>query len=65
MAAKALRPSLRVIGVQAAGSPALAESFREGRLMTAACSTIADGIAVKRPGALAVRDHQSAASTTW
>ena len=32
VAAKALRPGLRVIGVQAAGSPALAESFREGRL---------------------------------
>jgi threonine dehydratase len=53
VAAKALRPSLRVIGVQAAGSPALAESFREGRLMTAPSSTIADGIAVKRPGVLA------------
>ena len=53
VAAKALRPNLRVIGVQATGSPALAESFREGRLMTAPCSTIADGIAVKRPGALA------------
>jgi threonine dehydratase len=53
VAAKALRPSLRVIGVQASGSPALAESFREGRLMTAPCSTIADGIAVKRPGAIA------------
>jgi threonine dehydratase len=53
VAAKALRPGLRVIGVQAAGSPALAESFREGRLMTASSSTIADGIAVKRPGAVA------------
>ncbi len=45
-------PSLRVVGVQAAGSPALAESFRSGRLMAAHCSTIADGIAVQRPGAL-------------
>ena len=53
VAAKALRPGLRVIGVQASGSPAMAESFREGRLMTAASSTIADGIAVKQPGALA------------
>ncbi len=53
VAAKASRPNLRVIGVQAAGSPALAESFREGRLMTAPSSTIADGIAVKRPGAIA------------
>jgi threonine dehydratase len=53
VAAKALRPTVRVIGVQASGSPAMAESFREGRLMTAPSSTIADGIAVKRPGALA------------
>ncbi len=53
VAAKALRPNVRVIGVQASGSPALAESFRQGRLMTAPSSTIADGIAVKRPGALA------------
>lgn len=51
--AKALRPSVRVIGVQAAGSPALAASFRAGTLMTAAAATIADGIAVKRPGGLA------------
>ncbi|MCC7370684.1 MAG: threonine ammonia-lyase [Chloroflexi bacterium] len=50
--AKAIRPNLRVIGVQASGSPAMAESFREGRLMTAPSSTIADGIAVKRPGDL-------------
>lgn len=50
--AKALRPNLRVIGVQATGSPAMAESFREGRLMSAPSSTIADGIAVKRPGVL-------------
>jgi threonine dehydratase len=53
VAAKALRPNLRVIGVQATGSPAMAESFREGRLMAAPASTIADGIAVKRPGAIA------------
>jgi threonine dehydratase len=53
VATKALRPGVRVIGVQASGSPAMAESFREGRLMTAPSSTIADGIAVKRPGALA------------
>ncbi len=52
VAAKHRRPGLRVVGVQAAGSPALAESFRHGRLMEARCSTIADGIAVKRPGAL-------------
>jgi threonine dehydratase len=52
VAAKQLTPGIRIVGVQAEGSPALAESFRHGRLMAARCSTIADGIAVKCPGAL-------------
>lgn len=50
VAARRLRPSLRIFGVQASGSPALAESFRCGRPVTAPASTIADGIAVKSPG---------------
>lgn len=44
-------PSVRVIGVQAAGSSALAESFRTGHLATGGASTIADGIAVREPSA--------------
>jgi threonine dehydratase len=44
-----LRPDLKIYGVQAAGSPALAESFHSGRLGTAEARTIADGIAVKSP----------------
>jgi threonine dehydratase len=44
-----VRPDVRIYGVQAAGSPALAESFRSGRLGTADARTIADGIAVKAP----------------
>jgi threonine dehydratase len=50
-AAHKLRPGLLVYGVQAAGSPAFADSFHAGTLMAGPSSTIADGIAVKQPGA--------------
>ncbi|ROT31525.1 threonine ammonia-lyase [Micromonospora sp. HM5-17] len=53
VAAKALRPEVRVIGVQAAGAAAFPPSLAAGapvRLPTYA--TIADGIAVGRPGEL-------------
>jgi len=49
-AVRHLRPGLRVFGVQAEGSPALARAFRSGQLGSAGASTIADGIAVKSPG---------------
>jgi len=50
IALKESRPSLRVIGVQAEGCPAAAESWRAGSVVTAAqAKTIADGIAVKKP----------------
>jgi threonine dehydratase len=49
-AAHALRPDMCVYGVQAAGSPALADAFHSGQLGTGPASTIADGIAVKAPG---------------
>jgi threonine dehydratase len=53
VAAKALKPRLRLIGVQAAGASACVESFHSGALTpTTAVSTIADGIAVKHPGDL-------------
>jgi threonine dehydratase len=45
-----LRPSTRIYGVQAEGSPALARAFRSGQLASSTASTIADGIAVKTPG---------------
>lgn len=52
-ALKALRPAVRVIGVQAAGCSAVRASLTAGQPVTAArARTIADGIAVKRPGAL-------------
>lgn len=53
MAIKTLRPSCRVIGVQAAGAPSMYNAIKEGKISTLAhVSTIADGIAVKRPGEL-------------
>jgi threonine dehydratase len=53
VAAKALRPRLRLVGVQAAGASALADSFRSGHLThTERVTTIADGIAVRQPGQL-------------
>jgi len=48
IAAKELNPSIKVIGVAAAGAPAMANSFKEKRVInTKSVKTIADGIAVK------------------
>jgi len=44
----------RVIGVQAAGAPAFADSFHAGRLVSATADTVADGMAVRTPGRLTV-----------
>lgn len=53
IAAKAIKPSVRVIGVQAAGCAPLRQSLSAGGPITVATAqTIADGIAVKRPGDL-------------
>jgi len=53
LAVKATRPEVRVIGVQAAGCSAMVRSVEQGAIETAVrASTIADGIAVKRPGDL-------------
>ena len=51
IAAKSLKPDIRVIGVQASGSGSCRASLDKGEVITLpAISTIADGIAVKRPG---------------
>lgn len=53
IALKTLRPSCRIIGVQAAGAPSMYESIKQEEIITLPhVSTIADGIAVKRPGDL-------------
>jgi threonine dehydratase len=50
VAARALRPDVRVYGVQAAGAAAMAASLQAGRPVgLAAVQTIADGLAIKRP----------------
>jgi threonine dehydratase len=52
-AVKAVRPEVRVIGVQAAGAAAFPPSLKAGEpVRLASYATIADGIAVGRPGDL-------------
>ncbi len=51
MAVKSLNPSCKVYGVQAAGAPSMAESYRKGEVVSGkTVKTFADGIAVKQPG---------------
>ena len=53
IAARALKPDITIIGVEAAGAASFRASLDAGELRTLpAITTIADGIAVKRPGAL-------------
>ena len=48
---KQIRPSVKVYGVQAAGAPSMFRSVKHGEMESlSSVSTIADGIAVKRPG---------------
>jgi threonine dehydratase len=54
---KARRPKTRTIAVQAAGAPAMVESWREGRVVVGdRVDTIADGIGVRVPIPQAVED---------
>lgn len=51
LAVRSLRPDVRVVGVQAQGAAAYPESLRVGHpLAISSMSTMADGIAVARPG---------------
>jgi len=50
-AIKALKPSIKVYGVQAQGAPSMYNSVKHGSIeCLKSVSTIADGIAVKQPG---------------
>jgi threonine dehydratase len=52
-AVKGERPEARVYGVQTEAAPAIQKSFRSGQTVDQrATATIAEGIAVKKPGAL-------------
>lgn len=60
IAARALRPNITIIGVQAEGAPGCRASLDAGEVRTLpAITTIADGIAVKRPGTLTFSIIQS------
>ncbi len=53
VAVKALRPEVRIIGVETELLPCMLAALEEGRVVTLdAASTLADGIAVKRAGEL-------------
>jgi threonine dehydratase len=53
IAAKSINPKVRIVGVQASGFAAVTPSLAAGRPVSVhSASTIADGIAVKRPGEL-------------
>ena len=50
---KSLNPNVKVYGVQAVGAPSMKKSIDDGRVEElSSVSTIADGIAVKKPGDL-------------
>ncbi len=50
-AIKSIRPNVKVYGVQAAGAPSMYNAVKSGQIEAlSSVSTIADGIAVKRPG---------------
>lgn len=51
VAVKALRPEVRIIGVEAAGAASMMASIKAGHIVgLTRANTIADGIAVKKPG---------------
>ncbi len=50
---KNLNPNIKVYGVQASGAPSMLNSIHDGHIETlSSVATIADGIAVKKPGSL-------------
>jgi len=56
-AAKHLRPSVRVVGVQAENAPSYYLSWKKGEVIeTETCATIADGLATRTPTAENVAD---------
>jgi threonine dehydratase len=60
-ALKALNPNIKIIGVQASGAESMARSFHDHKVLLepSKVSTIADGIAVKRPSAHMYEDFIS------
>lgn len=66
LAARQLRPEIRIIGVQAAGVDTLSRSFRKGVAEERSfIKTIADGIAVKHPGKLNLQILKGCLDDVW
>jgi threonine dehydratase len=56
IAVKALKPAVKIIGVQSAGCSSIRASLAAGHVVAAtSATTIADGIAVKQPGEITLR----------
>jgi len=55
LAAKRLKPSVRIIGVQSEAAPAVVRSWEARRLVEMPCATFAGGLATPFPGKLAFR----------
>ena len=53
LAAKRLKPSVKIIGVQSAAAPAVTRSFQAGRVIEMPSQTFAGGLATPFPGRLA------------
>jgi threonine dehydratase len=53
LAAKRLKPSIKIIGVQSEGAPAVVRSWELKRLVEMPCATFAGGLATPFPGKLA------------
>ncbi len=51
-ALKATRPRIRVVGVQAEGASSMGQSIRAGHPVEVTPATMADGVALRRPGEL-------------
>ena len=60
LAAKQMRPTVRIVGIQAASAPAYFLSWKKGEVViTDTCATIADGLATRTPvleNVLAIRE---------
>jgi len=51
--ARMLRPDIRIVGVQSEAAPSVYESWRQGTVKSAACTTFAGGLATSHAGTLA------------
>jgi threonine dehydratase len=55
LAAKRLKPGVKIIGVQSEAAPSVVRSWEQGRLVEMPCTTFAGGLATPFPGKLAFR----------